>query len=54
MINKSGKYHFSPPKAAEKILNDIGNPDENGKCEYEINSLAHIIREHRKSLKRNK
>lgn len=54
IINKAGKYHFSPPKAAEKILNDISSPDENGKCEYEVNSLAHIIREHRKALKKNK
>ena len=51
MINKSGKYHFSPPKAAEKILNEIGNSDENGKYEFEVNSLANIIRQHRKSLK---
>lgn len=51
MLNKLGKHHYSPPKAAEKILKEIGKSDEDGKCEYEVNSLAHVIRLHRKKLK---
>lgn len=52
MINKSGKYHYSPPKAAKKILEDIGTLQKDGNYEYQENSLANLIREHRKSLKK--
>lgn len=48
ILNPSGGYYYNATKAARMILEKIGNCDENGKCEYEENSLANIIRAHRK------
>ena len=46
------KLECTPQETHVKTYSsEIGNSDENGKYEFEVNSLANIIRQHRKSLK---
>ena len=54
MLKSSGGYYYNAAKAARMILEQIGNPDENGKCEYEESSLANLIRSHRQSINKDK